>query len=71
MSEAVKKHRADLGIALDGDADRVIFVDEFGNEVDGDQIMAICATEMMKQGKLTQKYPGCDRNEQYGAWISP
>lgn len=52
MSEAVKAHRADLGIALDGDADRVIFVDEFGNMVDGDQIMAICATEMIKQKKL-------------------
>lgn len=52
MSEAVKEHRADLGIALDGDADRVIFVDEFGNAVDGDQIMAICATDMLKQKKL-------------------
>jgi phosphoglucosamine mutase len=52
MSEAVKEHRADLGIALDGDADRVIFVDEFGNNVDGDQIMAICATEMLKQKRL-------------------
>ena len=52
MSEAVKIHRADLGIALDGDADRVIFVDEFGNKVDGDQIMAICATDMIKYKKL-------------------
>jgi len=52
MSEAVKMHRADLGIALDGDADRVIFVDEFGNVVDGDQIMAICATDMIRQKKL-------------------
>ena len=52
MSEAVKIHRADLGIALDGDADRVIFVDEFGNIVDGDQIMAICATDMIRQKKL-------------------
>lgn len=52
LSEAVKEHRADLGIALDGDADRVIFVDEFGNEVDGDHIMAICATDMIKHKKL-------------------
>ncbi|MBI1921060.1 MAG: phosphoglucosamine mutase [Geobacter sp.] len=52
LSEAVKEHRADLGIALDGDADRVIFVDEFGNEVDGDHIMAICATDMLKHRKL-------------------
>jgi phosphoglucosamine mutase len=52
IMEAVKEHRADLGIALDGDADRVIFVDEFGNEVDGDTIMAICATDMLKHKKL-------------------
>ena len=52
ISEAVREHRADLGIALDGDADRVIFVDEFGNEVDGDHIMAICAIDMLKHRKL-------------------
>jgi phosphoglucosamine mutase len=52
ISEAVKEHRADLGIALDGDADRVIFVDEFGNEVDGDHIMAICASDMLRRKKL-------------------
>jgi phosphoglucosamine mutase len=52
ISEAVKSHRADLGIALDGDADRVIVVDEFGNIVDGDQIMAICATDMIRHKKL-------------------
>jgi phosphoglucosamine mutase len=52
ISEAVKEHRADLGIALDGDADRVIFVDEFGGEVDGDHIMAICATDLLEQKKL-------------------
>ncbi|BCG46878.1 Phosphoglucosamine mutase [Citrifermentans bremense] len=54
MSQAVKEHGADLGIALDGDADRVIFVDEYGNVVDGDRIMAICATEMLRQGTLKQ-----------------
>lgn len=52
VSEAVRKHGADLGIALDGDADRVIFVDEFGKEVDGDHIMAICATDLLKKRKL-------------------
>ena len=52
ISEAVKEHRADIGIALDGDADRVIVCDEFGNEVDGDQIMAVCAIDMLKQKKL-------------------
>lgn len=55
ISAAVKEHGADLGIALDGDADRVIFVDEFGNEVNGDNIMAICATDMLKQGKLQKQ----------------
>jgi phosphoglucosamine mutase len=52
ISKAVREHNADLGIALDGDADRVIFVDEHGNEVDGDRIMAICAIDLMKQKKL-------------------
>ena len=54
LSEAVKENRAHLGIALDGDADRVIFVDEFGREVDGDHIMAICATQMLQDRKLAK-----------------
>jgi phosphoglucosamine mutase len=55
ISEAVKKHRADIGIALDGDADRVIVCDEFGHEVDGDHIMAICAQDMLKRKLLKKK----------------
>ena len=55
MAEAVREHRAHLGIALDGDADRAIFVDEFGHEVDGDQIMAICGIDMIKAGTLAHK----------------
>lgn len=55
ISEAVKQHRADIGIALDGDADRVIVCDEFGNEVNGDQIMAICATDMIARKELKKK----------------
>lgn len=55
MAEKVREYRADLGIALDGDADRVIFVDEIGSEVDGDHIMAICATKMLKEGTLNKK----------------
>ena len=55
ISEAVKQHRADIGIALDGDADRVIVCDEFGNEVDGDHIMAICASDMLKRKLLKKK----------------
>jgi len=55
IAEAVRENRADLGIALDGDADRVIVVDEFGNEVDGDHIMAICATDLMRRELLPEK----------------
>jgi phosphoglucosamine mutase len=54
ISAAVREHGADLGIALDGDADRCIFVDEHGNEVDGDHIMAICAIDMIKRDALPQ-----------------
>lgn len=43
---------ADLGVAHDGDADRVLFVDASGNEVDGDRVLAICATDMASRGEL-------------------
>lgn len=52
VAQAVKEHGADIGIALDGDADRVIFVDENGRVVNGDHIMAICAAYMYEQGEL-------------------
>jgi phosphoglucosamine mutase len=55
LCKEVKSHRADLGISLDGDADRLIMADEKGNVVDGDAIMAICAGEMIRQGKLNKK----------------
>lgn len=55
ISEAVKQHQAHIGIALDGDADRVIVCDEFGNEVNGDQIMAICATDLLARKQLKKK----------------
>lgn len=48
----VKENGCDMGFAFDGDADRVLAVDKNGNMVDGDVIMAICGTEMKKQGKL-------------------
>lgn len=54
-SESVKTYRADLGIALDGDADRVIFTDEKGEIVDGDAILAIIAQSMINEGKLNKK----------------
>jgi phosphoglucosamine mutase len=52
LSQKVKEEGADIGIALDGDADRVIFVDERGTEVDGDHIMAICAVELLRENRL-------------------
>jgi phosphoglucosamine mutase len=48
----VQEVRADLGIALDGDADRVVMVDEKGALVDGDQLLALCARDMVERGVL-------------------
>ncbi len=45
---------ADVGIAFDGDADRMLAVDEHGNVIDGDQVMAVCANYMRKEGTLKQ-----------------
>jgi len=52
LQEAVVKHDADLGIALDGDADRIMVCDEQGHVVDGDQIMALIAKSWSDSGKL-------------------
>ena len=52
VRDMVLKKGADIGIALDGDGDRVILIDEKGKILDGDQIMAFCAEEMMKNGEL-------------------
>jgi len=52
MAKAVVEHGAAFGVALDGDADRVIVADEKGNIVDGDAIMAMCAARLLKQGRL-------------------
>ncbi len=52
MSELVKELGADVGFAFDGDADRVIAADERGNLVNGDQVMALLAVHLKKQGKL-------------------
>ena len=51
----VKRHKAQIGIALDGDADRLIVSDENGEVVDGDQIMAICARELLRRDQLKHK----------------
>lgn len=52
VSELTKRVKADIGIALDGDADRVILCDEKGEIVDGDVLIGLCAMEMKKTGQL-------------------
>jgi phosphoglucosamine mutase len=55
VSRAVKANGAQIGIAFDGDADRVMLCDEKGAIIDGDAVMAVCALQMMKEGRLRQK----------------
>jgi len=52
LQRAVEEHSAALGLALDGDADRVLAVDERGALVDGDQIMTMCALDLHARGAL-------------------
>lgn len=52
LQERVVAEKADIGIALDGDADRLIIVDQNGKRIDGDQIMAVIARDWLKQGTL-------------------
>ena len=52
LADKVREVRADIGIALDGDADRVVIVDEKANIVDGDQIMAVIAESWHRRGRL-------------------
>ena len=56
MAETVKKHRAHIGIALDGDADRCIICDENGNFIDGDKLIGIIAKRYHKKELLTSDY---------------
>ena len=53
LMERVKKTKADIGIAYDGDADRCLLIDENGELVDGDQIMAIASMDLKNEDKLT------------------
>ena len=53
LKEKVVKGKYDIGVAYDGDADRTILIDELGNEIDGDYILAIVSYEYKKEGKLT------------------
>ena len=52
VAAQVREMRADIGISLDGDADRCILVDQDGNVIDGDQVMALIATSWYKKGQL-------------------
>src|SRR4029079_5145533 len=52
LSRKVREMRADIGIALDGDADRVMIVDESGHVVDGDQLLAVIAESWKRDGRL-------------------
>ncbi|GGE54620.1 phosphoglucosamine mutase [Halopseudomonas oceani] len=52
LSQAVVEHEADLGIAFDGDGDRVLMVDHAGNEVDGDELLYIIALDLHERGLL-------------------
>lgn len=54
LQKFVVESGADLGLAFDGDADRVLAIDEKGNTIDGDQIMAIIGLELKKKGKLAK-----------------
>jgi phosphoglucosamine mutase len=53
VAAVARQYRADVGIAVDGDADRVILIDEHGEVVDGDQILTMCALEMKRRGALS------------------
>lgn len=55
VQKEVLRRKADLGIALDGDADRVILVDEKGQVVDGDAVMALSAIRMLREKRLAKK----------------
>ena len=55
LSKLVRNHKADLGIAFDGDSDRLILCDKNGQIINGDKILAIAASSMLKQNKLKSK----------------
>ena len=54
LMEFVKANRLDLGLAFDGDADRMLAVDENGSLIDGDKIIAICSMQMKQEGRLNK-----------------
>lgn len=54
LAAKVLEHGADLGLAFDGDADRLIAIDELGEETDGDYVLCICGDAMKRAGKLNK-----------------
>ncbi len=64
LQAAVIEQRAHVGVALDGDGDRCIFVDECGQVVDGDAVLAIAARELGEQGRLVGKHARHHAHEQ-------
>ena len=63
LQDAVRAAQAQLGLALDGDADRAILVDEAGEVVDGDEMLAMFAADMLARGTLRQRHGGRHRDE--------
>jgi phosphoglucosamine mutase len=55
LGREVLRRKADIGIALDGDADRLVVVDDAGEVVDGDAVMALCATRMLEKKRLPRR----------------
>jgi phosphoglucosamine mutase len=70
LAQEVVKGKADVGFAFDGDGDRLIAVDEKGALLTGDQVMAICAMEMKKEGKLTKNLAVCTVMSNIGLGIA-
>ena len=70
LKKLVVENGADIGFAFDGDADRCLAVDENGELIDGDKILAICGLYLKENGKLSGRYGCRNGNEQYGPYPS-
>ncbi|MBL7091959.1 MAG: phosphoglucosamine mutase [Candidatus Omnitrophica bacterium] len=66
MAEELLRHRADIGIAFDGDGDRVIVADEKGNILDGDHILAVLSRHFLEQNRLTGNSVICTQMSNIG-----
>lgn len=69
LQEKVKQSGADLGIALDGDADRLVMVDERGEVIHGDALMAMCALDLSAKGHLVQNTLVTTVMSNLGLWV--